>query len=250
MSFSKISKVAALIVFAALVAGPGGTATVFKSGAERVDLVELYTSEGCSSCPPAEQWFSELKDSSNLWIKFVPVSFHVDYWDRLGWDDPLALEDYTARQYLYAQKWDSRAVYTPGFVLNGKEWRQWRNVPEPPREMSAAVGDLVVEALANNQFRVSFFPTSNEVKAWQASAALLGFDIVSPVKRGENKGKTLEHNFSVVGFAQSALKKDGNAYTALISVKRHGKLAPKRFGVAVWVSSDGITPAQSVGGYL
>ncbi len=248
MNFSKISKVAALIVFGAI--GMSGSAVVLKSGPERVELLELYTSEGCSSCPPAERWFGDLRDSSNLWLKFVPVSFHVDYWDRLGWPDPLALEDYTARQYLYAQKWDSRAVYTPGFVLNGQEWRQWRNVPEPPAEVSGLVGELTVEPLSNNQFRVLFSPVNNERKKWQVSVALLGFEISSPVKRGENKGKTLEHNFSVIGFEQSPLKNEGNFYSALITLKQHAKVTPKRFGVAVWVTNDGITPVQAVGGYL
>jgi hypothetical protein len=250
MNFSKLSKVAACAVFVAVFVSSAHSANVLKSGPTRVALVELYTSEGCSSCPPAEIWFGGLKDSSNLWLKFVPVSFHVDYWDRLGWPDPLASEKFTARQYLYAQKWDSRAVYTPGFVLNGKEWRQWSSGLEPPSELSEPAGELEVEMVGDNKFRISFSPVKNDAPKWQASAALLGFEIMSPVKEGENKGKTLEHNFSVVGFSQGTMKKEGNRFSIELTVKNDVMLKPKRLGVAVWVTTDGITPVQAVGGYL
>ena len=61
--------------------------TRFESGPQQISLVELYTSEGCSSCPPAEAWLSRLKEEPGLWKNFVPIAFHVDYWDRLGWRD-------------------------------------------------------------------------------------------------------------------------------------------------------------------
>jgi hypothetical protein len=250
VNFSKLSKVAVGAVFIVSSVSFLDAASVFKSGASRVALLELYTSEGCSSCPPAEIWLGGLRDSSNLWEKFVPVSFHVDYWDRLGWPDPLASEKYTARQYLYAQKWDSRAVYTPGFVLNGKEWRQWSSGQEPPSELSEPAGELEVDIVGDNKFRIFFSPIKNDTPKWQASAALLGFEIMSPVKEGENKGKTLEHNFSVVGFSQGTMKKDGNRFSIELTVKNDVMLKPKRLGVAVWVTTDGMTPVQAAGGYL
>src|SRR5690348_8781739 len=70
----------------------------FESGDTQTPLLELYTSEGCSSCPPAEAWLSQLKKSPKLWKDFVPVSFHVDYWDYLGWKDPFAMKAYSRRQ--------------------------------------------------------------------------------------------------------------------------------------------------------
>src|SRR6186713_3438579 len=95
----------------------------FESGKTRTHVIELFTSEGCSSCPPAEAWLSKLKDEPRLWRDFVPLAFHVDYWDRLGWRDPFAARQWTARQYDYSSRWNSSSVYTPGFVLNGREWR-------------------------------------------------------------------------------------------------------------------------------
>ena len=97
----------------------------FQSPARQVALVELYTSEGCSSCPPAESWLSGLKEKPGLWNEFVPIAFHVDYWNYLGWRDKWSSKQYSDRQRDYAGVWGSESIYTPEFVLNGKEWRNW-----------------------------------------------------------------------------------------------------------------------------
>src|SRR3954451_5035298 len=76
--------------------------TTFVSGSEQTALIELYTSEGCSSCPPAEAWLTQWKDDAGLWKRFVPIAFHVDYWDRLGWRDRFASKQWTERQTRYA----------------------------------------------------------------------------------------------------------------------------------------------------
>src|SRR5689334_11142529 len=70
----------------------------FQSFETQTPLLELFTSEGCSSCPPAEKWLTGLKPSSGLWKDFVPVAFHVDYWDYLGWRDPWSSKTFTDRQ--------------------------------------------------------------------------------------------------------------------------------------------------------
>src|SRR3954454_1449306 len=80
---------------------------VFESKPARTHLIELFTSEGCSSCPPAEAWLSKLKTEPQLWRDFVPVAFHVDYWGHLGWRDPFASKIWTARQYEYSSCWKS-----------------------------------------------------------------------------------------------------------------------------------------------
>src|SRR5438132_8079399 len=92
------------------------------SGPAQVALIELYTNEGCSSCPPAEKWLGELRGDAELWRRFVPVAFHVNYWDHLGWHDVLATKAYTEREYRYADTWRAPSVYTPCFVRNGQEW--------------------------------------------------------------------------------------------------------------------------------
>src|SRR5215217_7350069 len=111
-------------------------ATTFESGETQNILIELFTSEGCSSCPPAETWLSALKSNQDLWKKIVPVAFHVDYWDRLGWRDRFAKPEFTARQRRYAAAWGGDSVYTPDFVVNAKEWRSWFADNVPPAALT------------------------------------------------------------------------------------------------------------------
>ena len=125
-----------LLPIGALTAQTG--ARVFESGPQKVHLIELFTSQGCSSCPPAEAWLSKLKSEPRLWKDFVPIAFHVDYWDRLGWRDPFAAKEWTARQYLYSANWRSESVYTPGFVLDGRELLN-RSVPAASNEKPGAL---------------------------------------------------------------------------------------------------------------
>ena len=103
-------------------AGAGETLKL-DSGNSRVALVELFTSEGCSSCPPADRWMSQLKDDKRLWKQVVPVAFHVDYWDYIGWPDRFATPEYSERQKNHRRLGNVYSVYTPGFLVNGREWQ-------------------------------------------------------------------------------------------------------------------------------
>src|ERR1700743_1102514 len=84
---------------------------VFQSSGHQTTLLELYTSEGCSSCPPAEAWLSKLKENPGLWSEFVPVAFHVDYWNNLGWRDRWSDGQFSERQRKYAQHWSADNIY-------------------------------------------------------------------------------------------------------------------------------------------
>src|SRR5437773_2365288 len=119
-------------VFAMLGGLTGAEPLKLQSAESQTPLLELFTSEGCSSCPPAEAWFSKLKDSPKLWKDFIPVAFHVDYWDHLGWKDPFSSKTFSERQGKYAAAWQNESIYTPGFVWNGTEWRGWFNREELP----------------------------------------------------------------------------------------------------------------------
>ena len=101
------------------------------SGPEQVTLVELYTSEGCSSCPPADRWLNKKVGDDDLWTRFVPVALHIDYRDYIGWRDRFANPEYTDRQRLIASTHSERTIYTPEVVLNGKPWRKWRTKSLP-----------------------------------------------------------------------------------------------------------------------
>jgi hypothetical protein len=157
-----------------------------QSGPARAHLLELYTSEGCSSCPPAEQWFSTLKQNPRLWKGIVPVAFHVDYWDRLGWKDRLASPANTARQRNYAAAWGTDTVYTPAFVLDGREWRggDLEGLPAPDADAGTLTGTL----RDGGEVLVTFHPAGQVTGPLEAHAALLGFGVVSGVSAGENRG--------------------------------------------------------------
>ena len=107
----------ALLLTVVILSGAPSRATTFESPETQASLIELYTSEGCSSCPPAEARLTKLRDNPGLWSQFVPVAFHVDYWDKLGWPDRFASGVFTRRQYQYAARWGGSSVYTPEFVL-------------------------------------------------------------------------------------------------------------------------------------
>lgn len=224
----------------------------FQSGAIQTPLLELYTSEGCSSCPPAEAWLSRLKESPNLWKDFVPVAFHVDYWDHLGWKDPFATAAFSERQRDYADHWRSHSVYTPGFVLDGQEWRGWFNRDELPRASSKLVGVLSARSEGGKQWTLRFRPATTGASAsYEFHAALLGFDLASGVKAGENRGRVLEHDFVVLALTGAASSKDGEVVQAALSLRSKFAVSPKRLAFAAWVTSaKSLQPVQTLGGWL
>src|ERR1043166_9291012 len=177
----------------------------FQSGASQTALLELYTSEGCSSCPPAETWLSRLKESPGLWKDFVPVAFHVDYWDYLGWRDPWGSKSFSDRHRAYAKQWRTDSIYTPGFVLNGKEWRAWSQSKSVPAS-TAKVGILKVTSADLKNWDVTFTPAAASDQAYEAHAALLASGLSSNVKAGENRRRRLEHDFVVINLVETSLK--------------------------------------------
>jgi len=152
-----------------------------ESGPRKTHLLELFTSEGCSSCPPAEAWMSRLKENPGLWRDFVPIAFHVDYWDRLGWRDPFASKAWTARQYEYSEHWNSGSVYTPGFVLDGREMQN-RSVPSAAVETT---GTLKISVIDGEKVAASFQPANGETKPLELHVARVGFGLNVHVKAGE-----------------------------------------------------------------
>jgi hypothetical protein len=150
------------IIMATLLAAMSAAAQTnfikFQSGPEQTALLELYTSEGCSSCPPAEAWLSGLQESPGLWKDFAPVGFHVDYWNHLGWKDVWSDPQFSERQRDYAQFWHSENIYTPEFVLNGKEWHHWFSGKNGPRAGGAKVGKLTLISKNTNRWEASFVP--------------------------------------------------------------------------------------------
>lgn len=219
----------------------------FDSGGSRVALLELYTSEGCSSCPPADRWFSQTQDDPGVWTEFVPVAFHVDYWDYIGWKDRFAAREYSARQHQYKAEGAVGVVYTPGLFLDGIEWRDWRLGQRPlPDRSRPGVLSFAVE---QENFAVHFAPLE-DVGALTVNIALLGMGLETDVQAGENRGRHLTHDYVVLGLESLPMELvDGN-YRALGSLPTPRVKAPGYAAVA-WVSSPNRqAPIQAVGGLL
>src|SRR5450432_1342519 len=193
------------------------TETRFESSPQQTALVELYTSEGCSSCPPAEAWMSRWKNDPGLWKQFVPVAFHVDYWDRLGWRDRYSSPEFTARQSRYAALWNSESVYTPAFVLNGKELRSGLGRLDSPNEQRT--GMLRATSKDGKTWAIEFHPAQSGEGNWDAHIALLGAGISAKIGGGENGGRNLQHDFVVLGEQSIPLQTEGDHVTASLTIK-------------------------------
>lgn len=213
---------------------------VFESSDRHVSLVELYTSEGCSSCPPAEQKLNSYADSSKLWNDFVPVAFHVDYWNYLGWDDRFSKPEFTTRQRQYSKDWKARTIYTPCFVINGKATRH--PVTKAGKEHP---GSLKAE-LDGAKLSITFNATQKH-KQLQLWAAPLSGKESTKVKYGENRGRTLEHYFVVLDLNQTKMTEADGKWSA--SLELDGSLPAS--ALAVWVSNGrNLAPIQATGGWL
>ena len=219
------------------------------SPATRVSLLELYTSEGCSSCPPAEDWLGSLKDDDRLWKQVVPVAFHVDYWDYLGWRDPFDARTYTLRQQAIAASAGNGTLYTPQFVLDGKDWQNWFNHRPLSLDAGSKAGVLSLTAVGR-AVHVRFFPATTDELRLTAYVTLLAFGVDVPVSAGENNGVILRHDFLVVSYARMSLQRTSTGYVGDITLSEPVTKAG-RYALAGWVSSAGSPePLQAAGGWL
>lgn len=166
------------------------------SGAGRAALLELYTSEGCDSCPPADRRLSQLRQRGDLAGRLVPLAFHVDYWDRLGWKDRFASAQYTERQYAMASLARSRSVYTPQFLRNGRDWRGSDPLAGTADTAAGARLTLRLDAGAGTQLAIDgeAHMARPGLEAW---LAVYENALESAVGAGENAGKTLRHDYVV-----------------------------------------------------
>jgi len=162
-------------------------------------LVELYTSEGCSSCPPADTWLRGIAPGSNL----VALAFHVDYWDALGWRDRFADPRYTARQQQQAARDGGSTTFTPQVVLDGRNWIGWYR-SSPASAGAAASATMRVDATPGTVLRVRIatsFDAPAEAAGFRNYLALSEDGLGSDVRAGENRGAHLRHDHVVRAFA-------------------------------------------------
>jgi hypothetical protein len=175
------------------------------SGTQRVATIELYTSEGCDSCPPADKWLSELPVKKLGTERLIPLAFHVDYWNQLGWTDPFAQARFSDRQRQHSKRRGATFVYTPQLLLNGQNYRRGMLFDAIAGKVNSINSS---RPLADIKLKIS--RTSDSLHATvevdaknpqqrdaQLFLALYENGLVNEVKAGENKGHTLKHDFVV-----------------------------------------------------
>jgi hypothetical protein len=170
-----------------------------------VALVELYTSEGCDSCPPADRWFSAL-DVGATTQRAAALAFHVDYWDRLGWTDRFGNAAYTRRQHEQMARRHAGVVYTPQVLVQGADFSGWRGAQSASalaainaRPARAAI-ELVAAPVRSDSVAVDLYARVPQVgdRANAAVAlALTQSGLATEVKAGENAGRRLVHDHVV-----------------------------------------------------
>lgn len=188
-------------------AASAGTFCERSSPPHTVALIELYTSEGCSSCPPADRWLSSLSSRFGP-EQLIPLSLHVDYWDYIGWRDPFAQAQFSERQRRLARIAGSGTVYTPEVFAGMRELRAWRDAAVFERRLreinsKPAGADITLAMRAgdgrslNAEVRFTLPPATKARAELQGVLVLYEDKRVSDVRRGENRGVTLVHDHVV-----------------------------------------------------
>ncbi len=209
----------------------------FESGEYKNTLIELYTSQGCHNCPPAERWLGNFKKSENLFTNIVPMAFHVDYWDGYGWDDQYASPTHSLRHRLHYGEGNVSAVFTPHVVVSGEEENYWRDGIH--HEYNKKVGNITVN-IEGDEVKVQF-----DTSGFVANIALLGSDIQTNITGGENSGRMAEHNFVVLGYDAKYTK------TKTVTLPLPKTTTDAKLALAVWISTKkSIRPIQVTGAWL
>jgi hypothetical protein len=176
------------------------------SGKQRVTTLELYTSEGCSSCPPADRWINSLRAKKLDTDRVIPLAFHVDYWNYIGWTDPYSQAQFSERQRQHSRRRGAKFVFTPQLLLNGDDYRMPMIIEDIGDKVNAinqtrpqANIHLKVER-SNDRYESRLeIDVVREVSpnGIDAYLALYENNLVSRITAGENNGVTLKHDHVV-----------------------------------------------------
>lgn len=197
-------QLSALIVATALYGAQATAASACHAASDALarPLIELYTSEGCDSCPPAERWLST-RFAPDARQSTIALAYHVDYWDRLGWVDRFASAQYTARQYESMRANGATFVYTPQMLLQGHDFASWnsgdagaidavaKSAPSATISVDVTPGDRDVQVHAKAQVVNGARADATLVVAYADSG------LASDIKAGENRGRRLAHDHVV-----------------------------------------------------
>ncbi len=211
-------KIAGIVLLAAAAAATASFLPRQTSGDRLPIVLELFTSEGCSSCPPADAVLSRLaKEQPVPGVQIIALGMHVTYWDELGWKDPSSLADATARQHDYGRLFGEDHIYTPQAVIDGRDELVGSDEAGVTRALQRAAKQPHARVAVSARFQggdaavatVSVTDVPADVKEKLRTLVLVTEDgLTSIVKRGENGGRTLHHD-AVVRRVSSVLEIKG-----------------------------------------
>lgn len=218
-----------------------------KSGALKLSVVELYTSEGCSSCPPADEFLSKLGNTREA-EKILPLAFHVDYWDYIGWEDPYAQAQFTARQRKVARRNEQASIYTPEFVVDGSEVRGSRKIADKLKAgySRAAEADITlnISDAEAGQLRASARIDALSYQGdEQPELVFVVYEsgLSSNIRAGENRGRTLKHDYVVRHMARAEQTGAGQQHQLSMQLKPDWKVENLGISVVVKLRESGRT---------
>lgn len=239
-------RILALLLGASVMANAYSGQCVGHSGNATTALVELYTSEGCSSCPPADRWLSSLATRGYTPERVVGLALHVDYWDYIGWKDPYAKREFSVRQRKLTQLQRSALVYTPQVLLQGRDFRGWGSsafdeavarINAQPAKASIA---LEIHAVSSARIDVAASAELLETGERQDTALYLAAyenKLATDVTAGENRGRRLLHDYVVLEWQGPF----AFAASARVALRRELPLVPNAVaansGVAAFVQN-------------
>ncbi len=203
-------------------------------------VVELYTSEGCSSCPPADRFLAQLGTHIGPDFRAVPLAFHVDYWNRLGWPDPYSKKQFTERQRWVAHRNRQASIYTPELVVSGQETRNGAQIYDRIRKHNATVANVNIHLQVDRSMpdRLQAEITFDNASGSPADGYIAIYEngIIREIGGGENRGATLYHEFLVRYWSQPSMIDIGQSRTrAVIDIESDWDVS--NLGLAV-VASD------------
>ena len=211
-----------------------------ESNSRKTAVVELYTSEGCSSCPPADQWFEAVIQLADEELDILALAFHVDYWDYIGWKDRFADPKYTSRQRQLGANNRQNSIYTPEFFVGGKEARGTRKVLDEIYRVNKTSAEIELELTVSrngNGLHLELASSSDKHDTNDLHYRYFVYEknLSSNVTRGENSGETLHHQHVVRYMSPARKLRPDNAQ--IISIDPQWKL--KDIGVAALVTTPG-----------
>jgi len=247
LGFAMVVGILALVGFSSLGKGPNSPPAVPTNGVPQPVVVELFTSEGCSSCPPADALLKELSEKQSLeGIQVVALEEHVDYWNHLGWADPFSAGEFSQRQSGYADHFDRDGVYTPQMVVDGQsEFVGSRGLTAREEIRKAAAThkleitlkvlpkEPVVRVTVSNPAGV---PVKTGAELW---VAVTEKNLQSNVKAGENSGETLKHAPVVRSLQKIQTLRDPAGYAGQVELRLKPDWKKDDLAAVIFLSEPG-----------